>query len=257
MILRILTYVIFLSSLVTVSLKAQEQVWLHGKVVRKSDQKPIPLAQIASYKKLNMFAADSIGEFRVILDANDSIKILALGFEPRVVHLDSLKVDADLKYIFSLDQTSYQIQQVDINSNIHYNAYLNRLKDSKSKREEMDLMLPEDIKLGQKPAIPDDIRPDYSGPPPVYAAVVAPFRFIDYYTSKTDKNKRRYMKLLSSEKQRSMLTVDLMAEVSGLEGEALQDFIIYCNANIKLNRKDTPLSVKYKVIDLYNAYKEK
>ncbi len=238
-------------------LKAQKQVWLHGKVVRESDQQAIPLAQIASYKKLNMFAADSLGEFRVILDANDSIKVIALGFEPCIFHLDSLTIDADVMYIFSLEQTSYQIQQVDINSNIHYNAYMDRLKDHKSKREEMDLMLPEDIKLGEEPEIPADIRPDYNEPPPVYVAVVAPFSFIDYYTSKTDRRKRRYMKLLNTEKQRNMLTVHLMAEVSGLEGDALEDFMIYCNANIKMNRKDTPLSIRYKVIDLYNAYKEK
>jgi hypothetical protein len=253
--LRTIINIIYLSYLVINSANAQQQVWLHGKVVRQSDHAVIPLAQIASFKKMNMFAADSDGEFKVILDANDSIKVLALGFESRIFHLDSLHVDADLVYQFPLVQSSYEIKQVDIHSNVHYNNYIDILKAEKQKRQEMDLMLPGDIKLGQKPDIPADIRPDYSGPPPILAAVIQPLSFIDYYTSKTDKRKRQYMELLKTEKQLNLLTNDMMQEVSGLEGEALKTFVIFCNANIKLNNKDTELSIKYKVIDLYNEYK--
>ena len=62
------------------------------------------------------------------------------------------------------------------------------------------------------------------------------------------------MKLRKYDEQRKMLTIELLEEVSGLKGEKLKEFIIYCNANIKFNKKDTPLSIKYKVIDLFNAF---
>ncbi|MCU4154745.1 hypothetical protein J1N10_02085 [Carboxylicivirga sp. A043] len=255
--IRIIITVFILVCLPWASAFAQQQVWLHGQVVRESDNAIIPLAQIASFKKMNVFAADSTGEFKVILDGNDSIKVLALGFESRIFHLDSLNVDADLRYQFPLKQISYQVEQVDIHSNVHYNNYMDLLRAQKLKRQEMDLMLPSDIKLGKKPDIPANIRPDYNGPPPILAAVIQPFSFIDYYTSKTDKRKRQYMKLLQKEKQLNLLTNEMMQEVSGLEGEALQNFIIYCNSNIKLNDNETSLSIKYKVIDLFNEYKTK
>ncbi|GEM_PF-3998818 len=234
---------------------AQKQVWLHGKVVNSMDGRPIPLAQIASYKKLHLFAADSLGGFKVILDSNDSIKVVALGFDSRVFHLDSLDVDADKMYRFPLKATSYQIKQVDVNSNWHYSNYLARRSVMRSKQKELNLMLPSDIKLGKKPDIPADIQPAYSEPPPIYAAALQPLSYMHYYTSKSERRKVKYLKLLEEEKQRTLLTVDLMKEISGLEGDELQKFIIYCNANIKLNKKDTALTVKYKVIDLFDEYK--
>lgn len=246
---------IILLILSLVSIKGQtKQVWLHGKVVRESDHKAVPLAQVASYKKLNLFAADSAGEFKVILDANDSIKIVSLAFESKVFRLDSMEINADQMYLFPLKQTSYEIKQVDINSNRHYNAYMDKLDAMRAKQEEMDLMLPGDIELGRQPDMPLDDLPTYRSNPHVLKAVFQPANFIYYYTSKTERQKRKMMKLRKYDEQRKMLTVELLEEVSGLKGEKLKEFIIYCNANIKFNKKDTPLSIKYKVIDLFNAF---
>lgn len=230
------------------------QVWLHGKVVKQEDYRSIPLAQVASYKKMNLFAADSAGEFKVILDANDSIKVVALGFESRVFQLDSLDVDPDRMYFFPLQATSYQIGQVDINSNWQYNDYQDKLKAIRSKQMEMDLMLPRDIEIGRKPDVPVDILPTYRNNPPAIAAFFQPANVLYYYTSKSEKQKRKMMKLLKYEKQRQIMTVSMMQEVSGLSGGPLEEFIKYCNANIRFSEKDTPLSIKYKVVDLLNEY---
>ncbi|MCT4588387.1 MAG: hypothetical protein N4A71_11230 [Carboxylicivirga sp.] len=254
--IRTFIYILFFCCLAFKDVKGQQQVWLHGKIVRESDHKAIPLAQIASYKKLNMFAADSTGEFKVILDADDSIKVVSLAFESKVFRLDSLNIESDQMYLFPLKQTSYEIQQVDINSNRHYRAYKDKLGAELAEREEMDLMLPGDIELGRKPDMPLDDLPTYRSKPSVTAAVFQPANFIYYYASKSEKQKRRMMKLRKQDKQRNMLTVHMMAEVSGLKDEALQEFVIYCNANIKFSKKDTPLSVKYKVIDLFKAFKD-
>ncbi|TRX71012.1 hypothetical protein [Carboxylicivirga sp. M1479] len=233
-----------------------QKVWLHGQVVRQSDSRPIPLAQLASFKMKNVFAADSSGQFKVILDNNDSIKVFALGFEPIIIHLDSLNVDADRMYSFALHQISYQIEQVDVNVSKHYMDYTDKLKAIRKKQEEIDLMLPADIKLGRKPEIAVDLLPTYSRKPPVLAAIFQPANVLYYYTSKSEKQKRQMLKLLQYEKQRQLMTLDMLEAVSGLSDEELQAFMMYCNAHIKFDKKDTELSVKYKVIDLFNDYKE-
>jgi len=233
-----------------------KQVWLHGKVVRQLDSMAIPLAQIASFKKVNLFAADSIGEFKVILDGDDRIKVVALGFESRTFYLDSMHIDADEKYLFPLSKTTYQIKQVDINSNKHYNSYMEKLSAMRSKQMEMDLMLPSHIKLGQKPDMPLDDLPTYRSNPGVLTAVFQPVNFLYYYTAKSEKQKRKMMKLLKFEKQRRMMTNEMLAKVSGLSGDELQKFVVYCNANIRFEKKDTELSIKFKVLDLYEEYRK-
>ncbi|MBS2210615.1 hypothetical protein KEM09_04335 [Carboxylicivirga mesophila] len=252
---KICLLVVFFSCVSALSAQTR-QVWLHGKVMTQGDKRNIPLAQVASFKKMNVFAADSAGEFKVILDANDSIKVFALGFEARTFYLDSLHIDPDLMYLFPLKATSYQIQQVDVNSNKHYMDYQDKLKMMRSKQMEMDLVLPADIELGRQPDVPVDILPTYRRNPPVLAAFLQPANVIYYYTSKTEKQKRKMMKLLKYEKQRQMMTIEMLSEVSGYKGTELDEFIMYCNEHIKFSEMDTPLSIKYKVVDLLEEYKK-
>ncbi|WP_289055024.1 hypothetical protein [Carboxylicivirga marina] len=230
-------------------------VWLHGKVISQSNKRPIPLAQIASYKKMNVYVADSVGEFRIILDSKDSIRVLALGFDAHTFSLNSFEVDADRMYTFSLKPIAYQIEQIDINANKHYNDYMENLKAMRRKQMEMDLQLPSHIQLGRKPDVPVDILPSYRRNPPVLAAILQPANFIYYHTAKSEKQKRKMMKVLKYEKQRQYMTNEMMQKISGLKGDKLNGFIIYCNANIKFEKNDTPLSIKYKVVDLFEAYK--
>jgi len=229
-----------------------KQVWLHGKVVNQLDSMPIPLSQLASYKKIHLFAADTVGEFKVILSQSDSIKVIALGFEPRVFHLDSLNIDPDQVVLLPLQRATYKIQQVDINFYKAYNDYTTHLKEQRSKQMEMNL----GMELGRAREIPAAIQPVYKRKPPVYMALVQPLSFIHYHTSKTEKQKVKMLKLMKDEKKRRLLSVELVKEVSGLNEKELEQFIVYCNANIKFNKRDTEISIKYKVIDLYEEYKK-
>ena len=231
------------------------QVWLHGQVVSAETNQPVPLAQIASFMKVKIFAADSAGEFRIILDANDSIKVVALGFEPLMIGLDTMNIEADIKYLFKLKRTSYLIRQIDVHYSPEYSSYMDKLKaQAYTRSNSTNLNLPDGIELGRQPDVPVDILPTYRKNPPAIAAFFQPANVLYYYTSKSEKQKRKMMKLLKFEKQRQMMTVDMMQEVSGLVGEPLEEFIKYCNANIKFSERDTPLSIKYKVVDLLNEY---
>lgn len=233
-----------------------QQVWLHGRVVRQSDSLNIPLAQIASYKNMNVYAADSLGEFRVIISNNDSLKVFALGFEPQVFRIDTLQIDADEVYYFPLSQISYQIQQVDIHNNIFFNNYMDKLRAMRRKQMEMNLNLPSDIKLGQEREMPADRQPLFKDGPGVIGSILSPASALYYATSKSEKQKRNLVKIIEDEGNRQLLTVELMTEISGLSGDELNAFIVFCNANIKISSNDDSLSIKYKVIDLFEEYKQ-
>jgi hypothetical protein len=245
-------YCLILLSIVSFTcLQAQsKKIWLHGQIVNQADNKIIPRAQIASYKNMELFAADSLGQFRIILASNDSIKIVALGYKALTVYLDSMAIDADMMYTFRLQPKSYQIEQVDVNSNQHYIDYLEELKAMRTKQMEMDLQLPAHIQLGRKPEIPVDVLPTFKRGPLISDFIKKPFDVLYYYTAKSEKQKRKMVKLLAYEKQQQKLTRELIEGVCGFEGEQLNDFIAFCNANIVVSVEDTAVTLRYKIWDL-------
>jgi len=50
------------------------------------------------------------------------------------------------------------------------------------------------------------------------------------------------------------LSSDIIKEVSGFEDEELQNFIVYCNKNIKIKMCDTKTTLKQKVFFALEKY---
>ena len=231
--------------------QSRQQIWLKGQVMNAADSMPVPFAQIASYKKLLMYAADSIGEFTIMLPLNDSIKILALGFEPVVTSIHNSFSNTETPVLFPMVKISYQIQQIDINAYSTYTKYSEDLKAVHAKAQEMDLKMPADIIMGKGSEIPAAIRPVFARKPPIIAAFFNPLGYATYFLSNQEKEKRQLVKLFHQDKNRQLLTPEIIQKVSGLEGEKLQQFMIYCNVNIQLTDKDNHFSIKRKVMELY------
>jgi len=231
--------------------QVQQQVWLKGKIINREDSVPVPFAQIASYKKLRMYAADSIGEFTVMLPPNDSIKILALGYEPVVACIHDSFSNTETPVLFPMVKISYQIQQIDINAYSTFTKYSEDLKALHAKAQEIDLKMPADIIMGKGSEIPASIRPVFARKPPIIAAFFNPLGYATYFLSNQEKEKRQLVKLFHQDKNRQLLTPEIIQKVSGLEGEKLQQFMIYCNVNIHLTDKDNHFSVRRKVMELY------
>lgn len=249
-----LTLYAFLSALTWISSNGQNasQVWLKGQIVNQVDSTPVPFAQIVSFKKVLIYAADSSGCFTLMLPSNDSIKIVALGFETAVFLISDSESDKPI--FFPLVKTTHMIQQVDINHYSVYSDYQENLKARHAKAQDMDLKMPADIKMGKGSEIPAPIRPVFSRKPPIVAAFWNPLSYATYYLSNLEKEKRQLVKLFHQDKIRQLLTPEIIQNVSGLEGEKLQQFTIYCNVNIQLTDKDNNFSVKRKVMELYMKF---
>lgn len=232
----------------------KKQVWLKGIIINENDSTPVALAQIASFKKQLAYAADSVGSFTISLPSNDSIKIVALGYEPKIFSIPDSLSDTENPILFPLESTSYMIKQVDINTYSAYNNYTDRLKALHAKAQEMDLKMPPDIIMGKGSEVPAPIRPVFRRDPPVAVLFFNPLSYIHYYSGKSEKEKRKLVQLFHQEKTRQLLTPEMIQEVSGFKGEKLQDFIVYCNVNIQLTDKDTYHTVKGKLMHLCVGY---
>src|SRR5690554_958422 len=68
-------------------------VWV-GSIRSQSDNALIPYATVASYMKVSAFGADDHGYFALMLPYKDSIRVAALGFEPRTIVLSQMEKDS-------------------------------------------------------------------------------------------------------------------------------------------------------------------
>ncbi len=214
------------------------------KILDAENRQPIYNAQSISYKNMLSFATDTDGILNYAFDIDDSIKVFGLGYEPQTLHVkDFMGIDSMIN--ISLTRKTYMIKAVDVSS------------------RELNLHLPNDIKLGKPDDLPEaPLRSDNFGTKPnVIDAVATPLSVVHYYTSKSEKEKREFRKVLNEQdnidKVSSIYNGDIIKEVSEYEGDTLNHFIIYCNTHLDIKPETNPLIVMQMILDLKPAFEEK
>lgn len=228
-------------------------MWISGYVTDNETHKPVPYANIASYSQHQLFAADSTGHFFIQLPHHDSVKIVVLGYETRVFKLNSFTKNEEETFTFPLNRTSIMLKNIDINLK---RGFIDASKEITSLGIMENLHLPADIIPYDKSKdfIPASYKPVFKHKPPVIAFLIHPVSYVSYFTGKKEKEKRKMVKLIYSQKADSLMNRNLIAEISGLKGDSLQNFIIYCNRNVKTSIKDNNVSVRRKVFDALERY---
>lgn len=218
-------------------------VWIKGVVLDEETRKPIGNIQLASYNEQHLYVADSDGTFRNIFSINDSIKIFGMGFNAKIIKVKDY-INSDTLIEVVLSRRTYMIRSVDV-----------------APQRELALHLPSDIKLGKKNETPPAQRNDnFSSKPPVLAALKSPLSYVHYYTSKSEKRKRKFREELRIHKKQLKINEfynrDIIQEVSGLEGDSLDSFVVYCNINLVIDVNRNPVIVKQWIKELYDEYKK-
>lgn len=236
-----LTLYTFLSAFAWIDSQSQNtsQIWLKAQIVSPLDSLPIPFAQIVSYKNLVAYAADSTGRFNISFPADDSIKIVALGFESSVFKLtNSISNTGDI-INFPLEKTNYLIAQVDILNNSIYNKYRNELVEAHTRAQEMNLNMPADIKIYKPGELPKRDYPLFDNKPTIMGSIFNPYNFMKYNFSKKEKIKRKLLTKFYAERNIVKTNRKMIEMASGLRGSKLEKFIIYCNRYLQLSTVDT------------------
>jgi len=248
--------ILFFFFLYVISVHGQTDGYMtfSGKIINAKDSSAVALAHLASYTQVNMYAADSVGHFRIVAPVGDSLKIFAIGYESEVHILPKHLDGCEYEVLIALNPISYFIEEVKVSRYKVYDKYMDKLKAEYGKAKELNLNLPPDIKLGQKSKYRPSVRPDFENAPLALSAAIKPGRYIYYHFSKQEKERRKMMEIYDEEDLRRHLTKELIAEISALEGEKLEQFIIYCNINVKLTHQDTEMSVRQKVADAFDEF---
>lgn len=218
-------------------------MWVKGRIIDETTKKHVPYAQIASYGMFSLFSADSLGRFALLLPSNDSIRIIALGFAPTAINLSQLGEAEAQNLTIAISQTAYAINEV--------NVY------KQSANEHLQKFMPSDIKMGYVNPTPVGLRSEIGGKPSAISVLFRPLSFMQYHFGKREKQMERAREALAAEKAQSRMTKKLVGELTSLKAQELDDFFVYCNANIKVSAKDTDSYIRSRVLDAYQVYKNK
>ncbi|NPA35375.1 MAG: carboxypeptidase-like regulatory domain-containing protein [Chlorobi bacterium] len=239
-----------------ISAQSDSLVLISGRIVESDKNEPVPYAYVASYSLHLMFSSDSLGRFYIELPSNDSIKIVMMGFESRVVKIDSALYESTDDVIIKLQRSSIMLSNVDVNLRRSLFSIDPADKTAVENFNADNLNLPSDIILydKSKDVIPASVKPVFKQKPPVVVFFFHPVSYVNYFAGKRERSKRKMVKLIYSEKADSVLTRALIAEISGFQGDSLEKFIIFCNRNIKTSINDDESSIRQKVFFALEMY---
>jgi len=228
--------------LIGLRINAQEQakVVVKGTVIDAENQKFIPYAQIASFQQMKVFSADVAGDFFLMLDPSDSIRVVVMGFEPANVAVQTI-VNSPKPFEIRLRHVSIPLKEVIIRS--------------ESANDHLAKVMPSDIKMGYINPIHPTLREDFGGRAPLLSVFVKPIDFAYNRLSSVEKNKRRAKRLLVTESVQNQYSKELVAEITGLKGKELDDFFVYCNTNIEMKRKESVPMIRIKIINAWEKYR--
>ncbi len=241
--MRLITVIILLLCSLNIFSQNDEKniVWVKLVVKDSVDNKIIENAQIVSYETMIIYATDESGIFRGSFSKTDSLKVFGLGYSPQVLRVNEFN-DSIGERVIHLGRKIYMIGTVDVQSD-----------------KELHLNLPKDIHFGNEDDLPASLKGDsYNKKPPIAAAVVNPLSYVNYYTSKREREKRDMRRVLvqneEQEKVNEIYNRNIVKEVSGYDGEMLDKFMVYCNVNLKVTSESNPILVRMQIAELLEKF---
>ncbi|ASB48980.1 peptidase associated/transthyretin-like domain-containing protein [Alkalitalea saponilacus] len=209
-------------------------IW-KGCVKIAEDNTPIPFATLASYKSLTMSASKADGCFELRLDKDDSLRVAAIGFLPRTISYNNAERDSSGNMIVFLEVQSYYISEVTVRPD----------------QKPIELNLPSDIGSRMSGVPPNERRARASGP------VSLVYNMLGGGDAPSPKDlERMRSRNRQFQQMEHMAGREAIETLSGLEGEQLDRFIIYCNIHLKVSPTDNTASVNGRILNLLERFLE-
>jgi hypothetical protein len=242
---QIVLLILFLTSTLIFAQEAEEvdpmPIKLRGQVLNLQDESPVPFAFVLNYRTHGGVTTDEQGRFTMEMLNIDSLAISSLGFSKTTAHVPVNYNEMNVLILyakpirFALPEVEVQGSQAKVNLD------------------------------GVPPAKKIDIDPQlrgdsYNEKPPVIAAFFNPASFLQYYISKSEREKRETRKAILSEKQWEVLSQyykkELVMELTGLGDSAADDFMLYINSKGLLSHMSTEYDVRAIIREQFKIYKQ-
>ena len=214
---------------------------LKGQILNLEDELPVPFATILNFRTHGSVVADDQGRFTIEMMNIDSLSISSLGFSKTTARVPVNYSEMNVLIIyakpvrFSLKETKIQGEKQNVN--------LDGLPPSK--------------KVDIDPALRGDA---YNNKPPIIAAFFNPASYLQYYLSKSERDKRETRKAILTEQQWAELSVyynkKLVMELTGLNDVQADWFMMYINGKGLLDQMKSEYDARAIIREQFKIYKE-
>lgn len=240
----IILLALFISSF---SLYAQEEeevdpmpIRLKGQVLSLEDKSPVPFAYVINFRTHSGVTTNEQGYFSMEMLNIDSLEITSLGFTKTTVHVPPNYNEMNVA-IFYAKPSLIALPQVNV----------------KGDQQKVNM---DGVPVGKKSDLDPRLRGDaFNKKPSVLAAIFSPASFLQYYTSKSEREKRETRQAIITEKKWEALSQyynkELVMELTGMNEYQADSFMIYFNSQGLLSQLSTEYDVRNAIKEMYKIYK--
>lgn len=216
-------------------------VRLKAQVLNLDDEMPVPFAFVLNHRTHSGVTTDEQGRFTMDMLNIDSLSISSLGFSKTTVRIPANYNEMNVLLLYA-KPIRFAIPEVKV--------------QGEQKKVNLDGVPP-----AKKIDIDPQLRGDaYNEKPPVIAALFNPVSFLQYHTSKREREKRETRKAILSDKQWDILskyyTKELVMELTGLSDPEADKLMIYINSKGLLSYMSTEYDVRTTIKEQFKIYRQ-
>ena len=221
----------------------EDMVNVKGQVIDEITQEGVGYAQVLIMRIRGGTMADASGNFSIQADPSDTITFKSLNYKDKRVPVNQIFNTENGRAKIMLSPVRILLNQVQV--------------EGEGPKVNMS-----GIPVGKSVSTPVELRSDYfATKPTALTAIFRPLSFISYHLSKSEKEKRATLSAIHSERDWQILSLvynkDVIQRISGLTGDALDDFMLYCNAYNGLPVNATSYDVEKRIKELLEEYRDK
>lgn len=214
-------------------------VTIRGKVSDIESGEPIPYAHIINPRSHGGTTSNADGMFSMSMLTEDTLIIRAVGFVDQQLTIESFPPEN--LYEVMMKPVRFLIGEVTVTEDLDMRGRLG---------------LPDPDPLD----IPIQLRGDaFNEKPPWFAALLTPISFLQYYTSKKEKQKRETLQIINNNEEWLQFSkyhnLENIKRLTGLSGAEADRFMFYCNLNNRLPWFASQMEIEFQIMDLYFKFR--
>jgi len=218
----------------------EDMVNIKGQLIDEVTKEAVGYAQVLNMRVRGGTMADAMGNFSIQADPSDTLTFKSLSYKDKKVPVREIIAMGKELVKIMLTPVKIQIGQIDV--------------QGAAPKVNMS-----GIPIGKSVAVPVDLRSDYfASKPSALTAVFKPMSFLSYHLSKSEKEKRTTLAAIRSERDWQILSIvynkERIQKISGFTGDALDDFMLFCNAFNGLPINATTYDVEKRIKELMIEY---
>lgn len=202
----------------------------------------IPYVNVINQRVRGGTMTDKEGKFTLQADPTDTITFRSIGYIDKKVPVSEMV--ANENSTVTMAPVRYQLEGVEITG--------------QSQKVNMSGLLDHAKNMSK---IPVELRGEFATKPKVLTAIFHPTSFLYYKYNKEEKSKRNTLMAIRTEREWQLFSLvynkEIAERLTGLQGDELDNFMVYFNAYSNLLFSATTYEVEKRVREVFAEYKVK